>query len=185
MRPFNSPEGLRDALPYQLAHRTAIQNRIMAYIQQAGYKPVATPLLEYDAVIGSIMPASIAQQAIRLIDQNDVMILRPDHTVPIARLVGTHLSHDHLKLCYAGPIYYRDNAGNCVEKFQIGIEYIGDTQTREADVSILTLLLNTLDQLDLPPIAIDVSHVDCIKNQTHIYGISDYTTGILPGEKRH
>ena len=169
LNPFSAPEGLKDWPPYELAKRSDVQATLVAYIQAAGYNLVSTPLLEYDRVIGPVLPPSIAANAVRLIDDDAVMLLRPDHTVPIARLAGTHLAHETgpLMLAYSGPIYYRDDAGHCVERMQLGIEYIGDTDIARADVMILTLLSQCLAHLKLA-YCIDVGHPDLGKTHTQM-----------------
>ncbi|MBR3921136.1 MAG: ATP phosphoribosyltransferase regulatory subunit, partial [Oscillospiraceae bacterium] len=80
-----------------------------------------------------------------------LMVLRPDCTVPIARVVATRLREAKLpiRLFYNQSVYTpsRTNAGKSDEIFQSGIELIGSA-SRKADLEVLTLAAEVLSHCD-------------------------------------
>src|SRR2546423_2409034 len=87
------PSGTRDVLPDEMRELRAMTDRIRAVFERAGYGEVYTPALEYESTLaggwtGATMPAY------RMFDeQGNVLVLRSDMTVPIARLVSTRYQH--------------------------------------------------------------------------------------------
>src|ERR1700752_558781 len=79
------PSGTRDVLPDEMRELRAMTDRIRAVFERAGYGEVYTPALEYERAlnIGT-------QPAYRMFDEHgNVLVLRSDMTIPIARLVAT------------------------------------------------------------------------------------------------
>ncbi|MDA0944869.1 MAG: ATP phosphoribosyltransferase regulatory subunit [bacterium] len=155
-----TPGELQDITPVQWDQQQAVQSIILDTLRAHGYQPVSTPLLEYASMIVNAMPNARNRSLVQLVDRDHIMVLRPDHTVPIARLVGMHMRNKTgpIRLCYVGPIYYRDDAGACVEQSQIGVELIGESP--DADADVLLILTQVLDALQLSDWLIDVGHVD-------------------------
>src|SRR5579884_1374861 len=82
------PSGTRDVLPEEMRELRALTQRVHAVFDRGGYGEVYTPALEYErsAALDGISP----HPAYRLFDEHgNVLALRSDMTVPIARLVGT------------------------------------------------------------------------------------------------
>lgn len=155
-----TPGELQDVMPGQWDRQQAIQATVLNTLRAHGYQPVATPLLEYASTIVNAMPNARNRSLVQLVDRDHIMVLRPDHTVPIARLVGLHMRDQTapIRLCYVGPVYYRDEAGACVEQSQIGVELIGESS--ESDATVLHLLAEVLNALKVANWLIDVGHVD-------------------------
>src|SRR5205085_7081233 len=79
------PSGTRDVLPDEMRELRALTDRVREVFERAGYGEVYTPALEYERTfdIGT-------QPAYRLFDEHgNVLALRSDMTVPIARLAAT------------------------------------------------------------------------------------------------
>jgi ATP phosphoribosyltransferase regulatory subunit len=146
------PSGTRDVLPDEMGELRTLTERLRAVFSDAGYGEVYTPALEYEAVItrGSL---DGARPAYRVFDENgEVLVLRSDMTVPIARVAGTRYSAAELPLrfayfahCYRG---IRPQRGQPREFLQAGIELIGagaPSGTAEA----VTVLCRALDAAGL------------------------------------
>src|SRR5918911_4233726 len=87
------PSGTRDVLPDEMRELRAMTDRIRGVFQGAGYGEVYTPALEYERTFarGDIW---MTAPAYRMFDeQGNVLVLRSDMTVPIARVVGTRLAN--------------------------------------------------------------------------------------------
>jgi ATP phosphoribosyltransferase regulatory subunit len=83
------PSGTRDVLPDELRELRAITEGIRGVFDAGGYGEVATPALEYEEVLvrGDV---AAADPAYKLFDEHgDVLALRSDMTIPIARVVAS------------------------------------------------------------------------------------------------
>src|SRR5438270_7116203 len=123
------PSGTRDVLLDEMRELRAISERVRAVFDDAGYGEVYTPALEYDAEIERADLAG-ARPAYRLFDEHgNVLVLRSDMTVPIARVVATRYAHSEppLRFCYLAHAYrgVRPQRGQSREFLQAGVELIG------------------------------------------------------------
>lgn len=137
------PAGTRDVLPDEMRELRAIDERLRSTFADARYGEVWTPMVEYEDVFaagaasdrpgaaggpgGTSPPTS---SAFRMFDdQGQVLALRSDMTVPIARVVATRFeeSERELRLCYSAHSYRAvgHRTGQQREFLQSGIELIG------------------------------------------------------------
>ena len=85
------PPGTRDVLPDEMRELRAISSALRATFEGAGYGEVRTPALEYEEVLRR-GDERAAGAGYRLFDeQGEVLALRSDMTIPIARVVATPL----------------------------------------------------------------------------------------------
>ncbi|MFA9272989.1 MAG: ATP phosphoribosyltransferase regulatory subunit, partial [Baekduiaceae bacterium] len=81
------PSGTRDVLPDESRELRAITEAMRGVFEQAGYGEVWTPAIEYESVVGR---GDDGRGVYRLFDDHgEVLLLRSDLTVPIARLAAT------------------------------------------------------------------------------------------------
>ncbi len=152
------PSGTRDVLPDEMRELRAMTDRIRTVFEQAGYGEVYTPALEYEETfVREDRPARIAgsanRPAYRLFDeQGHVLVLRPDMTIPIARLVSTRFAHAEppFRLCYFAHAYrgVRPQRGQSRELLQAGVELVG-APAPDGTAEILTVLCRALDAAGL------------------------------------
>lgn len=149
---FLTPEGTRDMLFEECAAKRDISERITRLFENYGYSEVTTPGLEfYDVFSGK--GRYIPQEAMyKLVDgKNRLMVLRPDSTMPIARLAATRLSGEELplKLFYNQNIFMVNpkDSGRDDEIAQCGIEILGG-DGGAADFEALVLAAKALAECD-------------------------------------
>src|SRR5947209_10006905 len=153
------PSGTRDVLPDEMRELRAMTDRIHAVFMQAGYGEVYTPALEYEETFAreDRQPAhSVAwanRPAYRVFDEHgNVLVLRPDMTIPIARLVATRYAHAEppLRFCYFAHAYrgVRPQRGQSRELLQAGVELVG-APGPEGTAEILSVLCSALDAAGL------------------------------------
>jgi ATP phosphoribosyltransferase regulatory subunit len=123
------PSGTRDVLPDEMRELRAMTARIQGVFDAAGFGEVYTPALEYEQTFARAN-ISGAHPAYRVFDEHgSVLVLRPDMTVPIARLVATRYAHADppLRFCYVAHAYrgVRPQRGQSRELLQAGVELIG------------------------------------------------------------
>ena len=101
------PSGTRDVLPDETREVRAITDALRAVFERHGYGEVYTPALEYESVLERADMAE-ARPAYRVFDESgNVLVLRSDMTVPIARVVATRYasSDPPLRFCYFAHCY--------------------------------------------------------------------------------
>jgi ATP phosphoribosyltransferase regulatory subunit len=146
------PSGTRDVLPDEMRELRLLTDRVRAVFEQAGYGELYTPALEHEATFAHA-PNSGAQPAYRMFDeQGNVLVLRSDMTVPIARVVATRYQHSDppLRFCYFAHAYrgVRPQRGQSRELLQAGIELIG-SPAPAGTAEVLSVLCAALDAAGL------------------------------------
>ncbi|MBV9416791.1 MAG: ATP phosphoribosyltransferase regulatory subunit [Solirubrobacterales bacterium] len=149
------PSGTRDVLPDEMRELRAMTDRVRTVFENAGYGEVYTPALEYEATFtrAHINWGPAARPSYRMFDEHgNVLVLRSDMTVPIARLVATryHDAEPPLRFCYFAHAYrgVRPQRGQSRELLQAGVELIG-AESPEGTAEVLTVLCNALDAAGL------------------------------------
>jgi ATP phosphoribosyltransferase regulatory subunit len=130
----------------------AITEAMRAVFESRGYGEVATPALEYETVLTAGDPAA-ADPAYKLFDEHgNVLVLRSDMTIPIARVVATRYggSEPPLRFCYFAHAYrsVRPQRGQAREMLQAGIELVG-APGPEGTAEAITVLCEGLDAAGL------------------------------------
>jgi ATP phosphoribosyltransferase regulatory subunit len=146
------PSGTRDVLPDEMRELRALTETLRAVFERHGYGEVYTPAIEYESVLLRA-PGSSASPAYRVFDDHgDVLALRSDMTVPIARLVATRYptADPPLRFCYIAHAYraVRPHRGQMREFLQAGIELVG-APGPEGTAEALTVLCGALDAVGL------------------------------------
>jgi ATP phosphoribosyltransferase regulatory subunit len=146
------PSGTRDVLPDELRELRTITGAMLGVFGGFGYGEVATPALEYEAVLTRGDQAA-ADPAYRLFDEHgNVLVLRSDMTIPIARVVASRYAHAEvpLRFCYLQHAYraVRRHRGHPREILQAGIELVG-APGPEGTAEAISVLCATLDAAGL------------------------------------
>src|SRR5436305_10276327 len=130
----------------------AMTDRIRGVFENAGYGELYTPALEYESTFTRV-DTSVNRPAYRVFDeQGNVLALRSDMTIPIARVVATRYSHAQppFRFSYFAHAYrgVRPQRGQSRELLQAGVELIG-SPAPEGTAEALTLLCEALDAAGL------------------------------------
>jgi len=146
------PPGTRDVLPDEMRELRAITAALGAAFERAGYGEVFTPALEYEDVLRT-GDANAAGAGYRMFDeQGQVLALRSDMTIPVARMVATRFRGvaGPLRLSYSGHAYraVEHGSGQQREFLQSGLELIGP-EGAEAEAEVIALALTALDEAGL------------------------------------
>jgi ATP phosphoribosyltransferase regulatory subunit len=146
------PSGTRDVLPDEMRELRAMTERIRGVFERAGYGEVYTPALEYEATFARANLAA-PKPAYRLFDEaGNTLVLRPDMTVPIARLVASRYANVEppLRFSYFAQVYrgVRPQRGQSRELLQAGVELIGSPGPH-GTAEALTVLCDALDAAGL------------------------------------
>jgi ATP phosphoribosyltransferase regulatory subunit len=145
------PNGTRDVLPDEMRELRAITEAMRAVFEQREYGEVWTPTIEFEDVLRR--GETGVDPAYRVFDDHGhVMALRPDMTVPIARVVATRYAaaEPPLRFSYFAHAYrgVRPHRGQMREFLQAGIELVG-APGPVGTVEALTVLCEALDAVGL------------------------------------
>lgn len=155
------PPGTRDVLPDEMRELRAIQSALLGTFEEDGYREVRTPTLEYaDALeLGDDRSAGAAY---RFFDERgELLALRTDMTIPIARLVADRfgdLEPPH-RLSYLANAYraVTPQRGELREFGQAGVELIG-VPGPEGTAEVVELLDRSLTAVGLGDAVIGLGH---------------------------
>ncbi len=122
-----TPSGTRDVLPDEMRELRALTEAVRKAFAAREYGEVYTPALEYEQVQAR---GGAAQPAYKLFDeQGNVLVLRSDMTLPIARVVATRYAQSEppLRFSYLAHAYrsVAPKRGQAREMLQAGIELVG------------------------------------------------------------
>lgn len=146
------PSGTRDVLPDELRELRVITDAMRDVFAAHGYGEVATPALEYETVL-TRGDSAAADPAYRLFDEHgNVLVLRSDMTIPIARVVATRYPTAPLPLrfSYIAHAYraVKQHRGHPREILQAGIELVG-APGPQGTAEAVSVLCATLDAAGL------------------------------------
>ena len=144
--------GTRDVLPEEMRQLRAISGRMRSTFEGAGYGEVHTPALEYEDVLRRGEERAAGARYRTFDGQGDVLALRSDMTIPIARVVATRYAEADppLRFCYFAHAWRTTDrgVGEPREFLQGGIELIGPTAP-EGEAEVLALTIAGLEEAGL------------------------------------
>ncbi len=157
-----TPEGSRDFLFEECDDRRIVERTLADLFKDNGYRKVMTPAIEFFDVFKTDNTGIEAEEMFKLTDaKGRTTVLRPDNTMPIARMVATRLTKADLpvRLYYNQSVYVRskDLAGRTNEIAQSGIELIGDG-SMEADIEVIQLAIESLRRCELNSFKIEIGN---------------------------
>jgi ATP phosphoribosyltransferase regulatory subunit len=157
------PPGTRDILPEEMRELRRLQGALSSVFERHGYGEVATPTIEYDEVLarGDERGAPVAY---RFFDADgELLALRTDMTVPIARLVATRLASEEppFRLSYFANAYraVRPQRGQMREFTQAGVELVG-RDAPDGTAEVIEVLSAALDAAGLTRAVIGLGDAD-------------------------
>jgi ATP phosphoribosyltransferase regulatory subunit len=168
------PPGTRDVLPDEMRELRRLHLALIEVFEERGYGEVATPAIEYDEVLAR-GDGRTANTAYRFFDgSGDLLALRSDMTVPIARLIATRYAEAEmpLRLCYLANAYraVRPQRGQMREFAQAGVELIG-APAPEGTAEVVEVLEAALDAAGLERAVIGLGDADLYRQLLAEFGI--------------
>lgn len=161
------PDGVEDCLPAECYIKKKIEAELRNRFILTGYDEIETPAYEYLDVFQSGVGAYMQESMIKFVGPSGrILVLRPDLTVPIARVAATKLTDGEVKR-----LFYIQNSyasaepaiGKAGEFTQAGIELIGDADF-SADAEVIALAIWSLQTAGLHDFTIDIGQVEFFKS---------------------
>jgi ATP phosphoribosyltransferase regulatory subunit len=171
-----TPPGTRDILPEEMRELRALEATLRAAFEQHGYGEVATPTIEYAEVLRR-GDERYANAAYRFFDERgELLAMRSDMTIPIARLVATRLQGEEppFRLSYVARAYRAVNPqrGQMREFTQAGVELIG-TPAPEGTAEVIEVLSAALDAAGLTRAVVGLGDADLYRQLLLELGVGD------------
>lgn len=162
-----TPDGTRDLLFAECDQRSQVTKTLKDLFVSQGYRRVMTPALEFYDVFGEAAKYLPKETMYKLTDSKGrLMVLRPDCTVPVARLTATRLKGMPLplRLYYNHNIYrgFPERKSKSVEINQVGIELIGGSSLR-SDLEVVELAARSLDKIGSGKYRLELCHIGYFK----------------------
>ena len=164
-------KGARDLLPQDTERFRYIEDAFRSSCVNWGYQEVRTPTLEYlhlFTAAGTLTP-SMLNKVYSFLDwdgwSGERVVLRPDGTIPVARLYIENLSKQEIsRLFYVTNVFAFEETGKeNRERWQCGIELLGDAKPT-SDVEIIMLAVEILRNLHIEDIKVQLSHAGLLKS---------------------
>jgi ATP phosphoribosyltransferase regulatory subunit len=170
------PPGTRDVLPDEMRELRRLERALTEVFESFGYGEVRTPTIEYHEVLarGDIRGAPTAY---RFFDESgELLALRSDMTVPIARLVadGHARGEPPWRFFYVGNAYraIRPQRGQMREFRQAGVELIG-SEAPDGTAEVIEVLSSALDAAGLERAVIGLGDADLYRQLLAETGVED------------
>ena len=160
------PDGEQDILAEECYMKRTMENAMNTVFRHCGFREIATPSMEFfDSFSGQrdIIPE---ENMIKFVDeQGRILVLKPDLTVPCARVAATKLKDCRpLRLCYCQNTFRskKDRYLDLKEITQAGCEIIGIDEP-DADAEIIATAIKTLKAAGLTAFTVEIGQVNYFK----------------------
>ena len=178
---FTTPVGFRDVMGDEALVREKLTSRVQECFSQHGYRPIETPTLE----VLDVMEAGghVPEAPFKFFDSHgDLLAMRPDVTMQVARMCATRLAAATLplRLRYTQRVF-RENAteASAREITQIGIECIGAAGA-QADAEMVGLLAQALNECGLKTFKIALGSARVLRDLLDLSQASqEWKSGVL------
>ncbi|MCJ7514489.1 MAG: ATP phosphoribosyltransferase regulatory subunit [Dehalococcoidia bacterium] len=164
-------KGARDLLPKDTEAFRYMEDVFRKSCLSWGYREVRTPTLEYMHLFtaaGTLTP-NMLSKVYSFLDwdgwSGERVVLRPDGTIPVARLYIENLSqNDTARLFYVTNVFAFEETGKeNRERWQCGVELIGSDKPA-SDIELILLAIETVRQLGISDVQIQLSHAGVLNS---------------------
>ncbi|MBC7336421.1 MAG: ATP phosphoribosyltransferase regulatory subunit, partial [Clostridia bacterium] len=149
--------GMRDYLPGEAAQRRRLCQILADLFRRWAYNEVITPSLELSEVF-----AEEGRRLFQLIDQGELVVLRPEMTAAVARVVATYYrdAAGPLRFFYIGNVFRQEpaQAGRLREFGQAGVELLG-VRNSWADAEVIALAIEAVREAGVQDFRIGMGQV--------------------------
>jgi len=157
------PRGVADYFGGPAQRRRQLETDLRSLARTWGYVEIIPPIFEYAETLITEVGGQLAEDLYRFFDRDGrLLALRPDLTVPTARIIGSKLYDQPLpqRYFYAGPVFrtQEPRAGRQREFWQAGVELIG-AASPDADAEVLALAALALQPLGLSDFRFSLGHL--------------------------
>lgn len=171
-------KGARDILPGEMAKFNFVTAKFRKACLARGFEEIRTPVIEYFHLFtsaGTLTPRMLGR-VYSFLDwdgwSGERVVLRPEGTIPTARLYLENYADGSLsRLFYVENMFsFEENVTQPREKWQGGVELIGSSEV-SADMELITLAMEILENFNIGPVEIKLSHAGHLKAMLSSLGL--------------
>lgn len=170
------PEGVEEFLPAEARLVEQLRRRLLDLYDSWGYELVMPPMLEFCDSLLSGVGGDIQLLTLKVTDQltGQLMGLRADITPQAARIdAHSYIKQGPNRLCYADHVLHAKPKNPLAVRtpLQVGVELFGESGL-EADIEVISLLLASIEQVELENTTLDIGHVGLCRALIESVGLS-------------
>ncbi|KRM46377.1 ATP phosphoribosyltransferase regulatory subunit [Lentilactobacillus parabuchneri DSM 5707 = NBRC 107865] len=175
MKNKNLPSGTRDELGVQAEVKESIENKLFKNFRNRGFRKLTTPVLEYSDVFQPLNADNYRPYQL-LDDQGEPLVLRPDLTLPVARVMATTGVDLPVKWYYGGDVFRvkKQLSGSYNQLTQAGIEIVG-YRGLKADWECLDVALSGCREMAIKNVTVELSHAKFVAVVVDQLGLPEAT----------
>ena len=175
-------KGFRDHMPATMFVRRHVMDTLRYLFELHGFGALETPALEYAATLEGKYGED-ERLIYRFDDQGKRKVgMRFDLTVPLARVVGTHLNELQFpwKRYQIGPVWRGENPqfGRYREFYQCDIDIVG-TASRLADAEVISIYGEAMDKLGFTEYRVVINHRKVLAGLARSAGVAPQQAGSI------
>lgn len=172
-----TPEGVQDILFEECFLKRELEEGIRKLFGSYGYYEIETPTLEFYDAFSADADLAPQETMFKFFDQQGrILVLRPDITVPVARIAATKYRDRAypLRVSYIGNTFkYNELGGGKQKEFtQAGVEILG-VSTPEADAEVIATAIGAVKAAGLENFQIDIGQVEFFKGLMEETGLPE------------
>jgi len=171
-----TPEGVQDILFEECYGKRNLEEKVRKLFRSCGYYEVETPSIEFYDVFCSDDDQIPQEMMFKFFDQQGrILVLRPDITIPVARLTATKYKDRErpIRFFYIDKTFrYNELGGGKQKEFtQAGVEIMGSS-TPESDAEVIATAISAVEAAGIENFQIDIGQVEFFKGLVEETGLS-------------
>jgi len=177
---FYTADGVQDILFEDCYLKRSLEQKFRSLFRSCGFCEVETPTIEFYDVFASDEGAIPQENMFKFFDkQGRILVLRPDITVPVARITATKFREAEypLRVSYVGNVFrYDDYGGGKQNEFtQAGVEVLG-VNTPQSDAEVIAVAIQALKEAGLESFQVDIGQVEFFNGLMEETGLPEEDT---------
>ena len=165
-RKLQIPSGMQDTLPGECARKRQLEQTLRHLFTLEGYQEIETPILEFYDALDDRTYGFRPEHLWKTFDaQARILAVRPDSTIPAARMAAGRLADAPLplRLCYlqSATKMLSDTSSLLCEETQAGVELMGEASP-QADAEVIALAIHALRQSGLRDFQIELGQAQFV-----------------------
>ncbi|PEB52717.1 ATP phosphoribosyltransferase regulatory subunit [Bacillus pseudomycoides] len=160
-----NPNGTRDYVFEECTLIEEAEQKLRRTFLERGYEEIRTPTIEFYDVFSFQNRPIDEEKMYKFFDQQGrIIVLRPDMTIPLARVMGMHGGDSPVKVTYSGNVFRANESlsGKYNEIIQTGIEIIGIDNIR-AEIECVVSVIQALQGVGVHSFTIELGQVQLYK----------------------
>lgn len=171
------PDGAMDIIGDKCEVRKTLIKKVKDVFIKWGYEEVITPTVEYYDTFNYKTKILKEEEMYKFFDNKGrILVLRPDMTIPIARVVATKLKdyNTPIRLRYESNVYRVNESlsGKRNEYTDCGIELIG-LDSGSSDLEILVTALEVLKAINIDEYKLEIGDINLFNSAINNLGVSE------------